>query len=343
MIYRTLFTSFRKGKALIVLHVRRCTFCVRISIFLHQKHVHFDLSSDILTFPDNLNYHCTTMMMQANILQRSGNYATLSKKAIIGDVTQVRNHVKMWPWRRNRNNRECYLDNTKTPYTDRHNPNEFDKDKRQKKLWMQVIPKDKDNRYNAYKWNLNYRSDPVEAKETAESKLKRFQDSLKDRGSAREAKSYDPPEGVQERILTLCKASMLNSDVLTSPSDEDILNMDLNQSMKLKYNIITKCIEVFQHELPTSWLNDVGTINDLVNYYSTPVRGVNPYSAMFNKQNSLPNNLCLVPEPIRYDKENDQFFKGYNALPGIISRVPGLRGSKKYPVLNQDEFQWPDI
>lgn len=286
--------------------------------------------------------------MQNNVFQIGNNVATLSKKAIFGDIIQVRNHVKMYPWRFNRNTRECYLDNTKTPYTDRHNPNEFIKFKRQRKPWMQVIPKDKDNRFNAYKWNENYKSDPVEAKETAESKLRRFHDSLRDRGSARETEAYNPPSDVEGKILSLYRGLTLNSienslDESGNPSDEDILNINLNQSLPLKFMLITKCIEAFQHNLSNSWLNDIESISDLVNYFSTPVRGINPYTAMFNNQSSLPENLCLIPEPLRYDRENDQFFGGHNALPGVIGKIPGLRARKKYPILNQDEFQWPDI
>lgn len=274
--------------------------------------------------------------------------ATFSKRTVIGDVIQVRNHVKIWPWRKNRNSRECYLDNTKTPYTDRHNINEFDKEKKQKKPWMLVIPKDKDNRFNSCKWNENYRSDPVEAKETAESKLKRFSDSLRSRGSARETKAYNPPDGVQARIFALYRESLLDSkespeSEMTNSSEDDLLAIDLNQSLRLKFNLISKCVEAFQHDLPTSWLNDVGTINDLVGYFSTPVRGVNPYSALVGNQSALPANLSLQPEPIRFDKETDEFFQGYNALPGLVCKIPGLRARKKYPILNQDEFQWPDI
>lgn len=282
--------------------------------------------------------------MQANIIQRYGNLANLSKKSIIGDVTQVRHHVKMYPWRKIRCARKCYLDNTKTPYTDRFNMNEFDKERKQKKPWQNVIPKDKDNRFNAYKWNDNFKSNPTEARETAESKIERFRDSLRSRGYAREIRSYDPPEGVQELILSLYRESTLdNPSQITVSSDEEILNINLNQSIKFKFNLISKCIETFQHELSTAWLNDIESINDLVEYFSTPVRGVNPYTAMVKQQSALPENLYLIPEPIRYDRENDTMFKGYTALPGIVSKIPGLRAKDKYPVLNQDEFQWPDI
>lgn len=254
------------------------------------------------------------------------------------NYSQIRHHVKIYPWRVNRNNRECYLDNTKTPYTDKYNPNEFISKKKQKKPWMNVIPKDKDNRFNAYKWNESYKSDPKEAKETAQSRLKRFQDSLRSRGEARESKPYDPPSDVQERILTIFK--LVNS---VDKIEESVLDLSLDNNHKLKFNLMTKCIEEFKHHIPNSYLNDIVTIQDLIDYFSTPVRGINPYDALLRKEDNLPPNLALISDPMRYDKDTDEFFKGYNALPGLIGKVPGLRASKKYPILNQDEFQWPDI
>lgn len=288
--------------------------------------------------------------MQSNIVRK---LPLTSIRSTTGQIIQVRNHVKIYPWRFNRSNSESYLDTTKTPYTDRFNINEFRPSKKEKKPWQIVIPKDKDNRFNSYKWHEAYESDPVEAKETAQSRLARFQDSIRNRGAARESKPYDPPENVESRILALFRTSFLSqsdetndrsSTLSSSASDDEILNMDLNTSRSFKFSLITQCIAEFDHDMPSSYLNDLNSIRDLVEYFSTPVRGVNPYNAMLKQgQSSLPENLSLISDAHRFDVETDQYFDGYNALPGIICKVPGLRGSKLYPILNQDEFQWPDI
>lgn len=283
-----------------------------------------------------------------SLVQNSSPLSGFIKQTNLGHITQVRNHVKMYPWRTSREARECYLDPTTTPYTDRHNINEFRPSiKRQKgwtkKNWQKVVPKELENRYNSYKWNDSYKSDPAEAKETAVSKLQRFQDSLEARGFARESVAYNPPEGVEGQILSLFRTHQLASDSSSSHTDEDILNFELNHSKAVKFNLIKKCVEIFQHDVPNSYLNEIQCIRDLVEYYQTPVRGVNPYNALLRKENSLPPNLALISNAMRYDRENDEYFGGYNALPGIISKVAGLRGSKRYPTLNQDEFQWPDI
>lgn len=290
--------------------------------------------------------------MHLQTIQRISNKVSpaLSLKSPGGQLTQVRNHVKVHPWRKVRTTRECYLDPSKTPYTDPFNMNEFNVNNKQKKPWQIVIPKDRDNRYNAYKWNESYRSDPAEAKEISMKRFDAFQKSVESRGSAREYQPYSPPENVREKVLTLLKQSILesgdkldkiNNDLKT---DDDILAINLNQSRGLKFSLLKNCIENFGHDLPNSYLNDIETVGDVVDYYNTPKRGVNAYTAMIRQQGSgLPENLYLIPEPERFNKESNDAFKGLNALPGIVSKVPGLRASKKYPVLNQDEFEWPDV
>lgn len=284
--------------------------------------------------------------MQSSIYRSPTRECLLSLKSTTGHLTQVRNHVKKWPWRQNRSNRECYLDNTEKPYTDRFNINEFRKSKFQLKPWQKVVPKEKESKYNSYHWNESYKSDPVEAKSTSKQRFDRFVQSVRDRGSARESTPYNAPEYevVQERILSLYKSSLLESqDDTSDQTDEQLMDMDLNQSRAIKLSLILKCIEEFNHDMPSSCLNDIEKLSDLVEYYSTSVRGFDPYSALIKKDDILPPNLTLLPEPIRFNLETDELFKGYNALPGIVSQVPGLRGKKRYPVLNQEEFQWPDI
>lgn len=261
----------------------------------------------------------------------------------LGLVTQKRNHARIYPWRFNRMNRQSNQDNTETDYTDRRNINEFVSYKRQKKLWQNVTYKDKDNRFNAYHWNYTQRSDPEEAKKEATKRIQQLKDSLLARGNPRETKPYNPPEGIEERVLSLFKSSQIMDEGMQKESNDDMLNTSLHNRKQLKFNLIARCIEEFNHHMPSPYLNEMNCVRDVVDYFSTPVRGLNPYSAMLRQETSLPTNLSLLSEPERYNKDSDTYFGGFNALPGIISRVPGVRAGKKYPVLNQDEFQWPDI
>lgn len=283
--------------------------------------------------------------MQSNIIRKSVEGLTL--RPVSGQlVIQVRNHVKMWPWRKIRTAKFSHLDNTKTPYTEGHNINEFDISRKKKKPWQIVIPKDKDNRYNSITWNPMYESDPAQAKEYSRSEMERFEKSLLARGPSRESKPYDPPLNVPEQILALLrriskddKSSKLSETV----TDENLTSIKLD-SVEFKFKLISSCMKMFNHDLPSSYLNDINTVADVIDYFNRPVRGKNNYAAMTKMQESLlPGNLCLIPEAIRFDRENNSYFKDLNALPGTVSSVRGLRGSKKYPTLNQDEFQWPDI
>lgn len=291
--------------------------------------------------------------MQSNLINRTSAILGTSLRPKCGQLTvQVRHHVKIYPWRRIRTARESYMDNTRTPYTEGHNINEFAKQKRQKKPWMFVTPKEKDNRFNVYHWNPLYRSDPEEAKQFSYGQMKEFEKSLLERGPCRDSIPYDPPSDVSNRVLTLLKSLLIESSTKqsanleqqSSTTDTTLLSYNLSDSCHLKFQLLSRCIEEFNHDLPTSYLNDIQCVSDVVDYFSRPVRGINSYAAMTRTQEQkLPENLHLISEAIRYDRENDEFFGGHNAMPGLITRVPGLRGSKKYPVLNQDEFQWPDI
>lgn len=284
--------------------------------------------------------------MQSNIISKSIGSSTL--KPLCGQlVVQVRHHVKMWPWRKIRTARESHLDNTKTPYTEGHNINEFKVSEKRKKPWQIVIPKDKDSRYNQMNWNPIYESDPVQAKEFSRSQMEKFEKSLIERGPSRESKPYEPPANVTDKVFAILKSTLLNSEQTNSPTvsttDDSLATFKLD-SIDLKFKLLSKCIESFKHNLPSSYLNEINTVADVIDYFNRPVRGINSYAAMTKTQESLlPGNLYLLPEAIRFDKDNNSYFKDLNALPGTISKVPGLRGSKKYAVLNQDEFQWPDI
>lgn len=280
--------------------------------------------------------------MNPNILNKASTYFP-SLHSQLGCFVQKRAHVRVTPWRVIRTKRESYLDNTKTDYTDRRNINEFLSYKRKKKDWQIVIPKDKDNRFSSYHWNYTFRSDPEEAKKEARSRFQSLSDSLRARGSPRETDPYEPPEDVEERLLSIATSILVGEGAQQSVNRDEILDIDLNKSKNLKFDFVSRCIDEFNRHMPSPFLNEMSTIRDVLEYFATPVRGLNPYSSLLRQESSLPVNLSLISEPIRFDKESDTFFGGHNALPGIISKVPGLRAAKKYPILNQDEFQWPDI
>lgn len=262
---------------------------------------------------------------------------------------QKRTHVKIYPIPYQKNRRETYMDPTKTPYTDRHNISEFqgvgEKRIKMRKPWMVVTPKEKEAQYNQYHWDDSYRSDPKEARKTAKEKLNSFKSSVMSRGGVKDSKPYDPPQDVSNRIRSIYK-DILKDMEQAQPKQIDDLQpecIDLNHSKLLKLSLISKCSEEFDHELPNSSLSYTLTLADLIEFYSTPVMGINSYAALVRQSDEPPKNLHIIEEPTRFDIESDTFFKGYTAYPGLVSKINGLRASKKYPILNQEEFQWPDI
>lgn len=84
------------------------------------------------------------------------------------------------------------------------------------------------------------------------------------------------------------------------------------------------------------------TVEDVKNFYLTPVSGKNNYDQLVQNSTSLPKNLQIIPEPIRFNPLTDTFFDGINAYPGRSNELLGLKAKKKYPVI-QDNFVWPDV
>lgn len=106
--------------------------------------------------------------------------------------------------------------------------------------------------------------------------------------------------------------------------------------------MLTKCEAEFNHEVPNSILDSIRTVSDLIEFYSTPVRGVNSYDELVKKQDALPRNLNIIPSPLRYNEESDHYFGGINAYPHSALQVKDLHSKRKYPSF-KSTFIWPDV
>lgn len=105
---------------------------------------------------------------------------------------------------------------------------------------------------------------------------------------------------------------------------------------------LTKCIQEFDHEVPNCDLFRMNSLEDVREFYQTPVRGKNNYDHMVQNSSNLPKNLHLIGEPIRFNPQTDIFFNGVSAFPGRRNELVGLRAKKLYPTHN-DNFVWPDV
>ena len=93
--------------------------------------------------------------------------------------------------------------------------------------------------------------------------------------------------------------------------------------------MLTKCIAKFDHDIPNTKLNELNTIADLVEYFSTEQRDTSSFEDLY-RQPDLPKNMHINTEYKRFDPATDTFFGGRDAYPDHDSIVSSLWYSKKY-------------
>ncbi|KAH9501730.1 mitochondrial ribosomal protein L50 [Dermatophagoides farinae] len=177
-------------------------------------------------------------------------------------------------------------------------------------------------------FNDRLHADPEQARQMAEDKFQQLADRLKSSGLCRDTKPYDPPENTSQIIDEICQEICRGSNFFSNLTE--------------KFNFLTKCQERFDHEVTNSELYRMNTVDDVREYYMIPVRGRSKYNVWAYEKSTLPPNLNLIPEPLRFNPKTDTFFDGVNAFPGNTPQVVGLRAKKKYPKI-EDNFIWPDV
>ncbi|CAH8536371.1 unnamed protein product [Schistosoma mattheei] len=140
---------------------------------------------------------------------------------------------------------------------------------------------------------------------------------------------YCPPEDVELRIEALSK-KLFN----LSSSNNNQWKAYRFQNNDEKYKIFTACITEFNHHIANSYLHEINSIEDLINYFMTPVETPDfLYKLTSDARNNvcqLPSNLNIQLEPVRYNPNEDHFFK-VNAYPGRSTIVSNLAATRKYP------------
>ncbi|KAL3182950.1 hypothetical protein MRX96_006746 [Rhipicephalus microplus] len=138
--------------------------------------------------------------------------------------------------------------------------------------------------------------------------------SLKDRGFCRPMKPYKPAEDVKDKVKVVYE----------------------------EFRLLTRCISEFGHDIPSSELMNVKCVDDVVEYFSTPVEGLSPYESFVQRKDQLPKNLHVIPNYVRFNPETDTFFGGVNAYPGTSTIVTGLKAKKKFKGYTSSPT-WPYI
>lgn len=105
--------------------------------------------------------------------------------------------------------------------------------------------------------------------------------------------------------------------------------------------MLTKCFQEFDHEIGNADLFLIRTVNNVLTFYSTPIRGVNSLDALANSD-KLPKNLHVVQDGYKYNPDTDTFFEGFDAFPKKALIEDGIKGKKKYDNIKA-QIDWPDI
>ncbi|CAL8135673.1 unnamed protein product [Orchesella dallaii] len=156
--------------------------------------------------------------------------------------------------------------------------------------------------------------------------------SLNARGFLRFQKPYDPPENAEEKIFELSKTCLnLEGDI------GSILKTKLSDP-RLKYELLSKAHQAFQHAVPNSMLHMMETVGDVVKFYGTRVNTLTPYEELIRNEEDLPPNLHVQKEPLRFQPGTDLF--GQTAFVKSSTIVTGLRAKKKY-IGYETKMTWP--
>ena len=130
------------------------------------------------------------------------------------------------------------------------------------------------------------------------------------------------------------------ADKEKSQVQQSWLDFELSDHV-FKFKFLTLCESRFHHVVPSSDLHAMKRVRDVLEYYSTPVRGTMTYDALARDPN-LPENLHILPEIDRWKPEERGFFS-HDAMPGHLdSCVKGIRAKRKYKPV-KTTVVWPDI
>ncbi|XP_045478355.1 39S ribosomal protein L50, mitochondrial [Harmonia axyridis] len=138
--------------------------------------------------------------------------------------------------------------------------------------------------------------------------------SLAAKGFLRPQKDYTPPKDVDASLNEIFK-TVLGENVEIS-------------SISQKTDVLKACYSKFQHCVPNSLLRTVQTLDDIREFYRTPVDTSTPYDKLKNME--LPENLHIQNDYVRFHPETDTKYNGQTAYNGRSTIVTGLKYKDKY-------------
>ncbi|XP_014370943.2 39S ribosomal protein L50, mitochondrial [Papilio machaon] len=148
-----------------------------------------------------------------------------------------------------------------------------------------------------------------------DKKLQAAAESLAARGFLRPNKPWQPPTNINETIEKICSQYGLKSD-------------SEFESLEVKFNVLKTCFEETGHGVPNSLLHTIENVDNLQEFYETPVEVLTPFDAL--KKMDLPKNLHIQEDYVRFHPDKDTLFNGQSAFPKSSTIVSGLKTRRKY-------------
>lgn len=151
--------------------------------------------------------------------------------------------------------------------------------------------------------------------------------SIASRGFLRSIKDYTPPSDVTTRLESVITKQLGSLDI----------SYKLDK-LHARFDVLNACFIEFQHGVPNSILHTIKTVQDVIEFYQTPVDTATPLEKF--KRVDLPENLHIQYEYKRFHPDTDTKFNGVTAFPKSSTIVTGLKYKDKYKGHKQAK-QWP--
>jgi len=156
--------------------------------------------------------------------------------------------------------------------------------------------------------------------------------SLKTKGFMRFYKSYSPPDDLQHIFTKTC-SSVLGKDI----NMNDLQNINLD-SAEIKFKVLNALSLEFDHNVHNSRLRDMCNLQDVFQFYSTPIDMKTPYDRLHeaSETGQLPPNLQIQKDAVRFTGKGEHPMDQVTAYPRSSTIVTGLYARDKYKGLQAD-------
>jgi large subunit ribosomal protein L50 len=143
-------------------------------------------------------------------------------------------------------------------------------------------------------------------------------------------KAYKPPSNVESEIKILCKETF-GKDF----NEKTYQGLSFSNPLR-KFQVLSRCVGIFKHNIPNTTLNEIKTVKDLIDYYMIEQKDTSTLEDLKNSEH-LPKNLHINLEYTRFEPEKDKFFNGRDAYQNRDTKVTSLWYSKKYKEVKKEK------